>query len=75
MGQLTGTAAMGLLDDVRRVFEVEGLYALLKVGPTCSPQQLKKAYFHCARAWHPDKAEAANKAVRAAAIRHLSLSL
>eukprot|EP00730_Choanoeca_flexa_P014092 TRINITY_DN6031_c0_g2_i1.p1 TRINITY_DN6031_c0_g2~~TRINITY_DN6031_c0_g2_i1.p1 ORF type:complete len:288 (+),score=92.25 TRINITY_DN6031_c0_g2_i1:122-985(+) len=47
---------MGLLDDIKELFDVECLYQVLHVEKKCSASDLKKAYFRAARKWHPDKA-------------------
>eukprot|EP00045_Choanoeca_perplexa_P013650 m.155343 g.155343 ORF g.155343 m.155343 type:complete len:286 (+) comp16412_c0_seq1:97-954(+) len=63
---------MGLLDDIKELFDVSCLYKVLNVDKTCTEESLKKAYFKAARKWHPDKASDATR--EASTVRFQALS-
>ncbi|KAJ8609874.1 hypothetical protein CTAYLR_007497 [Chrysophaeum taylorii] len=43
-----------VISDILKAHAEDDLYAVLRVRPTCSPKQLKKAYLNRARRVHPD---------------------
>jgi DnaJ family protein C protein 9 len=63
---------MGLLDDIKALFDVSCLYKVLNVDNKCTEESLKKAYFKAARKWHPDKASEATR--KASTVRFQALS-
>ena len=53
---------MGLLEDVKEMFGVDGLYEVLEVRKDAKPSAIKSAYKKKSLLCHPDKADQDNKA-------------
>lgn len=47
---------MGILDDCKRLYEVESLYDVLKVSRTASESEIKRAFRQVSLKVHPDRA-------------------
>ena len=52
---------MGLLDDIKEIFGVDGLYEVFGIEKTSTKDEIKKAYRRRSLLCHPDKAPAEKK--------------